>query len=260
MDPVLPHGHGMPLPSPAHVGTGPGGESAALHEQVARAIRVARDEVGGQRVERDPARVGGEDRRATGLVAHVSRSVERDALQRAGCDDLHERVEAVVRVAGREVRSAALERDRGTVGRDVGARRVVVALDPIRVDRDVHRRARLPIAQEHVDARVRVERDEVGGRALERDVAAVGGDRRVRRVAVALHSAGVDADALDRTRHEVLDEHVLAAVRVVRHQVGGRAPERDEAPVRAQLRAVQRRRPESGSEVALDASRIRAGA
>src|SRR3954447_22869832 len=88
----------------------------------------------------------------------------------------------------------------------------------------------LSVPDEHVSP-AGVPGDEVRGVRDEGDVAAVGGDRRLRAVLVPLAPSRGDADPLGGIESQVAHEHVPIAVRVPGHQVRGVRGEGDVAAV-----------------------------
>ena len=106
-----------------------------------------------------------------------------------------------------------------------------VPLHPRGVHADPRRLAGLTIVDEDILPAVRVAGDEVGGRALERDQAAVGRDRRADAVPVPLNPRGGHADPRRLAGLTVVDEDIHEPIRVAADEVAGVALERDQAAV-----------------------------
>ncbi len=142
-------------------------------ENVSRAVRVVRDEVGRLGVEDDVAAVC---RHRGGVALGVGfRAVRRDA-------DSHrlpflavanEDVSLVLGVAGDEILRVGGEGDEAPVFRDrrVEAARLALALGG--TDADSHRLSAHAVSNEDVARAVRVVADQVRGERLERDVASI---------------------------------------------------------------------------------------
>ncbi len=206
-----------------------GAEPTVVDESVVQRVGVAGHEVARAAGEGYVAAVG-RDREAdtvaaVGIPLRVV-GAHADSLGRAALTVSDEDVVVPVRVSGHEVARQAGEGHVATVGGDRRKAAERVALHFSGTDADALRRADLAVVDEDVVHPVRVPGHEVGGCALEGDVAAVGGDRR-RRVAalVRRRSRGVDADALGRAGLAVVHEHVPHAVRVPGHEVASGAQE-----------------------------------
>ena len=201
------------------------------------------NEVRGQRVEGDVAAVGAEARCADVLAVRLpAGAADADARRPAGLAVVDEDVERPVGVAGHQVRVGRVEGDIAAVAADrrrvaavvraVGARLLALAGDA-----DALRAAGAAVADEHVGELVRVSPDEVRRRGLERDIAAVGAERRLSALAPDL-APGLDAAARDAHPRglaggEVADEDVHLAIRVAGDEVRGGGLEGHVAAARA---------------------------
>ena len=185
------------------------------------AVGVARHQVGSIRLEGDEPPVRRERRvtavplpwtppgpRLTRRVVPLWRSWTNTSGQAVG-------------VARHQVGGIRLEGDEAPVRRERRGEAVPVALDAARPEAHAPGRARLAVADEHVDTSVGVARHQVGGIRAEGDEPPVRRERRLEAEAIALDSARPEAHAPGRARLAVADEHVGPVVGVARHQVGG---------------------------------------
>src|SRR5439155_7714087 len=175
-------------------------------EDVGDLVRVASDQVRGQRRERDVATVRADARGAEALLVGL-RTGAADAHKRraAGVPIVREDVEDAVRVATDEVRVARVKDDIASARADrrrvaAGVGPVAAALPAAAVDAHARRPAGAPIADEDVAEPIHVVWDEVRRRRLEGDVAAVRAQGRLgafaeAEVATRLAAAAIDADA-----------------------------------------------------------------
>src|SRR5262249_13196878 len=138
-----------------------------------------------------------------------------------------------------QVAGGAVEGDEAAVAADRRLQGAGVALGAVGGNADAGSGAGLPVVHEHVGDAVGVPRHQVAGGAVEGDEAAVGADRLVDRVGVALGAVGGNADAGGGAGLPVVHEHVGAAVGVAEDEVGGVAVEGDVAAVGADRRGVR---------------------
>ena len=164
----------------------------AVAIDVTEIVRIVLDQIGGRALEGDRGGIGGDRRPQRSTVRRAAAERFADAAREAGEIVVHEDVGAVfcrlavevvvarvVRVAGNEVSSEALEGNVAAVGRDADRARQRSAVGLLAVGGDAGARGggAQPIAHEDVGHAVGVARDQVRRRAQESDEATVGRQR-----------------------------------------------------------------------------------
>ena len=88
------------------------------------------------------------------------------------------------------------------------------------------------VVDEHILTPIRSAADEVGGVAPEGDETAISRDGRPAGAAVALRGVRGNAHSLRRAGQAIMDEDIVAVVRIAADEVGGEALEGDQAAIR----------------------------
>src|SRR6185369_7384025 len=175
---------------------------------------------------------------AAGAIPFEARRIDADALRRPGDEVAQEDVPLLVRVARHEVVRIAVEDDELAAACQRRVEAPGVRLGARGIDADARRRPRRAVADEDVRSSVRVDGNEVGRIAHERDPPSVRGNPGTgdRAAVLRLVAERVDADTLDEAARAVDDEYVLLRIRVAGNEIVGEAREPDEARVRSHRR------------------------
>jgi hypothetical protein len=154
-----------------------------MDEHVADVVGVSCGEVLGMREEGDESPVRAQERNQARPVALSPAADHAHACGLRSIEIAHEYVPEAVRVADNQVRGIRVESDDAAVGAggapaavgaDRAAETVVVPLSSVAPNAQSRRVSRLEIANEDVRSEVRITGDEVRGRRLKRDEAAIG--------------------------------------------------------------------------------------
>ena len=197
-----------------------------MHEHVPATVRVTGHQIRRRRIERHKPAVPAHHRAVAGAGPLHARRGHAHPTRRTRHPVEHEHVRLAVRVPRHQIRRIRIERHIPAVP---AHHRAVAGAGPLHARRGhAHptRRTRHPVEHEHVRLAVRVPRHQIRRIRPERHVPAVPADRRVVAVPVRLRTVRRHAHPTRRTRHPVVDEHVVGVVRVPRHQVRRRRVER----------------------------------
>jgi len=209
-------------------------------EDVAGAVGVVGNEVGGNRLERDIPAGGADGGRAAGVVALLAVSVDAHAADRVRAAVVDKDVRIEVQIVRHEVGGARGERDEAAVLGDRGGGAGGIGLDAPGREADTLDRVHVAVVDEDIPHAVCVfaRLQEGRGVGLKRDVAPVAADGRRHAGAVTLHGLVGDAGALDRVGQAVIDEDVRdpVGVHARTQEVGRQRLKRHKAPVLADRR------------------------
>ena len=212
---------------------GAGGHVVHEHVQV-EVIGVARREIARKSGECDVAAIGADRGRDVmdaefrfGACRRHARPCGRLRLQVAN-EDVHpvsdqvaQRIEHAVGIAGHEIACHADKRDKAPVGADDGLPRLPIALPAGGIDADEGRDAGQAIADEDVLEAVEITGHQIRGRARKNDKPIVGADvgrSRARQVGFVQEALGAPGDAARRDRNEFDGRARLAAQTGLKHR------------------------------------------